>query len=129
MSYSHRRHTASRVRRPPPGPPAANGSGASTPSALDGAAARLVARLAVLEAQLDAGDGEGWSDYLEVARTLAAIWPLLAPAQRRLLTTAELAAQLKISPRTVRRRKALGLLQPALEHGRLFRWRADQGVR
>jgi hypothetical protein len=117
------------ARRPSPAPPAAHGSGAPTPSALDSVGSRLVARLTVLEAQLDAGDGEGWSDYLEVARTLAAIWPLLVPAQHRLLTTAELAAQLKISPRTVRRRKALGLLQPALEHGRLFRWRADQGVR
>jgi hypothetical protein len=115
-------------RRPPLGPPAAGGSGTSTPSALDGAAARLVARLAVLEAHLDAGDGEGWSDYLEVARTLAAIWPLVAPGQQ-LLTTAELAAQLGISIKTLRRRKALGLLQPALEHGRLLRWRSDQGVR
>ena len=117
------------ARRPSPGPPAASGSGTPTPSALDGIAGRLLDRLTVLEAQLDAGDRDVWSEYTDVARTLAAIWPLLAPAQHRLLTTTELAAQLNISPRTVRRRKALGLLQPALEHGRLFRWRADQGVR
>jgi len=127
MSYSHRRHTASRVRRPPLGPPAAGGSGTSTPSALDGAASRLVARLAVLEGQLDAGDEEAWSDYLAAARTLAAIWPLVAPGQQ-LLTTAELAAQLGVSVKTVRRRRSLGILHPALEHGRLVRWRADQGL-
>ena len=91
------------------------------------AAGRLVARLAVLEGQLDAGDRDVWSEYTDVARTLAAIWPLLAPGQ--LLTTAQLAAKLGISPKTLRRRKALGLLQPALEHGRLVRWRANQGVR
>ena len=117
------------ARRPPPGPPAPNGSGTPTPSALDHVAGRLVARLAVLEAQLDAGDEGVWPDYLKAARTLATIWPLLEPGQHRLLTTAELAAQLGISPKTLRRRKALGLLQPALEHGRLVRWRADQGVR
>jgi hypothetical protein len=115
-------------RRPPLGPPA-GGSGTSTPSALDGAAARLVARLAVLEAQLDAEDDRVWPDYLAVAQALAVIWPLLAPGQHRLLTTAELAAQLGISAKTLRRRKSLGLLQPALEHGRLVRWRADQEVR
>jgi hypothetical protein len=107
----------------------ASGSGAPAPSALDGVASRLVARLAVLEGQLDAGDEEAWSDYLAAARTLAAIWPLVAPGQHRLLTTAELAAQLGISAKTLRRRKALGLLQPALEQGRLFRGRADQWAR
>ena len=117
------------ARRPPPAPPATYGSGSLTPSTLELVVGRLVARLTVLEAQLDAGDRDVWSEYTDVARTLAAIWPLLVPAQHRLLTTTELAAQLNISPRTVRRRKALGLLQPALEHGRLFRWRADQGVR
>jgi hypothetical protein len=117
------------ARRSPSDPPRAIGSGTLTPSALDRVAGRLVARLTVLEAQLDAGDEEAWSDYLEVARTLAAIWPLLSPGQHRLLTTAELAAQLGISAKTLRRRKALGLLQPALEQGRLFRWRADQWAR
>ena len=116
------------ARRPSPGPPAAIGSGTLTPSALDGVARRLVARLTVLEGHLDAGDRDVWSEYTDVARTLAAIWPLLAPAQH-LLTTAELAAQLGISAKTLRRRKALGLLQPALEHGRLLRWRSDQGAR
>lgn len=115
------------ARRPSPGPPAASGSGTPTPSALDGIAGRLLARLAVLEGQLDAGDRDVWSEYTDVARTLAAIWPLLAPG--RLLTTAELATQLGISAKTLRRRRALGLLQPALEHGRLFRWRADEGAR
>jgi hypothetical protein len=115
------------ARRATSGPPAASGSGAPPPSTLELVVGRLVARLAVLEAQLDAGHEGVWPDYLEAARTLAAILPLLAPGQ--LLTTAELAAQLGISPKTLRRRKALGLLQPALQHGRLFRWRDDQGVR
>ena len=131
MSDSHSRHIASRVRRPTPGPPAAQGAGPLIPSALELVAGRLLARLTVLEAQLDAGDSGVWPDYLEAARTLAVVWPLLVPAQHRhrLLTTAELAAQLGISAKTLRRRRALGLLQPALEHGRLVRWRADQGVR
>jgi hypothetical protein len=122
-------HPSPGARRPPSGPPAAHGSGILAPSALDRVAGRLVARLAVLEAQLDAGDPDVWSEYIKVAQALAAIWPLLAPGQHRLLTTAELAAQLGISSKTLRRRKALGLLQPALEHGRLFRWRADQAAR
>jgi hypothetical protein len=117
------------ARRLHPDPPVASGSGTPTPSALDRVASRLVARLAVLEGQLDAGDRDVWSEYTDVARTLAAIWPLLAPAQHQLLTTAELAARCGVSEKTIRRRKALGLIKPALEHGRLFRWRADQGVR
>ena len=114
------------ARRPASGPPTAIGSDTLTPSALDGVAGRLLGRLAGLEGQLAAGDRDVWSEYMDVARTLAAIWPLLAPG--RLLTTAELATQLGISAKTLRRRRALGLLQPALEHGRLVRWRADQGI-
>jgi len=95
---------------------------------LDRVASRLVTRLTVLEGQLDTADRDVWSEYTDVARTLAAIWPLLSPGQR-LLTTAQLAAQLGISAKTLRRRQALGLLQPALKHGRLFRWRADQWAR
>jgi hypothetical protein len=117
------------ARRPASGPPAAIGSGTLTPSTLELVASRLVARLTVLEGQLDTADRDVWSEYMDVARTLAAIWPLLAPAQHQLLTTAELAARCGVSEKTIRRRKALGLIKPALEHGRLFRWRADQGVR
>ncbi len=89
----------------------------------------MAARLAVLQVRIDGGDGRAWPAYLEAARTLAALLPVLSPAQNRLLTTAELAARLGISPKTLRKRRALGLARPALEHGRLLRWRADQGLR
>ena len=79
---------APRARRPHTGPPVANGTGTLAPSVLDRVASRLLARLTVLEAQLDAGDAGAWSAYLATARTLAAILPLLAPGQR-LLTTAD----------------------------------------
>ena len=119
---------APRARRPHTGPPVANGTGTLAPSVLDRVASRLLARLTVLEAQLDAGNEGVWPDYLEAARTLAAILPLLAPGQR-LLTTAELAAQLGISPKTLRRRTALGLIRPTLQHGRLMRWDATSPLR
>jgi hypothetical protein len=89
----------------------------------------LAARLAVLEAQLDAGEEAAWPAYLELLRTLSTLLPVLSPAQHRLLTTAQLAARLGISPKTLRKRRALGLARPALQHGRLLRWRADQGLR
>jgi hypothetical protein len=92
-----------------------------------GTSKRVARRIAIPSpraGQLDAGDEGAWSVYLEVARTLAAILPVLAPGQHRLLTTADLAAQLGVSVET-----ALGILHPALEHGRLFRWRTAQGIR
>ncbi len=118
-----------RARRAPLGPPAAPSGLALTPSPLERAARRLADRLALLEERVDAGEEAAWPAYLELLRTLATLLPALSPAQHRLLTTAELAARLGVSPKTLRKRRAMGLARPAFEHGRLLRWRADLGLR
>ena len=60
-------------------------------------------------------DGEDvWADYSAALRTLAAIVAVPAATDARaLLTTAQLAERLDVSPRTVRRRQAAGQLAPA----------------
>jgi helix-turn-helix protein len=98
---------------------------------LEHAARRLCERLAMLEARLT--DDAAWDEYRETAAALAAILPTLAPERRGwLLTTAELAERLGVSPKTVLRRKASGELKPAVVMGRrgraALRWRGDEGA-
>lgn len=120
--------SASRARRPLVGPPAGPGSPGVTPSVLERAARRVADRLVGLESRLDSGGDPAWRDYLDAARTLAALVPLL-PASQGLLTTAELAARLGVAAKTLRKWRAAGWARPALERGRVVRWTADQGLR
>ena len=95
-------------------------------TALTRAAQRLSARVDELGKQLDAGE-ERWSEYAMVAAALATIAPQLAPGVRgELLTTAEMATRLHLSPKTLLKRARRGELKPALRRGRLIRWHADQ---
>jgi hypothetical protein len=96
-------------------------------TALARAARRLSSRLDELEEKLDFGDEPLWVQYREVAVALATIVAQLRPeATGRLLSTEEMASRLNIAPKTLLRRKARGQIRPALQRGRLIRWRGDE---
>ena len=98
-------------------------------SAMERAIGLLTSRLAALERRVEQGDDHAWPAYLEAVRTLAAVSPQLAPEHRgALLTTAEMADRLQISPKTLLKRKARGELRPALQRGKLIRWRGDEAA-
>ncbi len=91
-------------------------------------AARLLAeRLDGLEKRIRAGDQAAWVPYLESARALGALLANLPPDRREgFLTTAEMAERLNISPKTLLRRKARGEIRPAVQAGRLIRWKGSE---
>jgi AraC-like DNA-binding protein len=95
--------------------------------ALAAAERRLLDRLEHLARQLDAGEEAAWPDYTETVRALAAL-PEPVAAAGALLSTADMAARLGISPKTLLRRKRAGLAKPAMvlgERGRAaIRWKA-----
>jgi excisionase family DNA binding protein len=90
---------------------------------------RFLERLEQLESRLDQGDDGLWRAYAEAAAALAAVARETVPgAHGQLLTTAELAAQLRVSTRTLRRRRKAGQLEAVQlgERGRAaLRWRAQ----
>ena len=90
--------------------------------ALDRARSRALDRLLALEPRLD--DDTTWQAYLDAARTLAVLATDHA-ADALLLTTRQLAERIGCDERTVRRHKRAGLLRPAVEAGRVVRWRPD----
>ncbi len=91
------------------------------------AARRLSARLEELERKLDADDEAAWLEYRDSAVALATITAQLRPeATGQLLSTEEMASRLNIAPKTLLRRKARGEIRPALQRGRLIRWRGDE---
>jgi predicted site-specific integrase-resolvase len=46
-----------------------------------------------------------------------------------LLTTAQMAERLGIKPKTLLRHKSNGAVRPALQRGKLIRWKGDEVVR
>ncbi len=100
------------------------------PAVLQRSAGILAARLAALEGELGSGDESRWADYIATVHALAAIIPNLAPERGgALLTTGEMAARLGISAKTLLRRKSDGGIRPALQRGKLIRWRGDEVAR
>jgi hypothetical protein len=98
-----------------------------TATVLMRAARRLASRLDELEPKLDAGDVAAWSAYEATAVALAAISAQIRPEARgALLTTAQMAARLNITPKTLLRRKASKEIRPAVQRGHLIRWRGDE---
>lgn len=96
---------------------------------LERAAGRLGERLHALDAQLEAG-AEVWAEYAQLAGALAAVLAHMEPGARgELLTTAQMAARLGVAPKTLLRHKAAGVVQPALQRGKLIRWRGDEVAR
>ncbi len=78
-----------------------------------------------MEAALDGGDEAAWSQYLSTVGALTATLTQLGPRGGDLLTTAEMAARMGISAKTLLKHKARGIVRPALQRGKLIRWRAD----
>jgi hypothetical protein len=88
---------------------------------------RIAVRLEELGARVDAGDEAAWSTYLQTAATLATVAQLAPSARGELLTTRQLADQMQISSRTLRRKAQRGELAPIRlgNRGRAaLRWRA-----
>jgi hypothetical protein len=83
-----------------------------------------------LEGRLDAGDETVWPAYLTVVNTLLQVTAQTAPGgQGELLTTAAMAARLGISPKTLLKHRKTGAITPALQRGKLVRWRGTEGLR
>jgi hypothetical protein len=87
---------------------------------------RLEHRLDELERRIDAGDESAWANLLATLEAAARLDERLTPgAHGELISTKELAARLGVTPKTVLRRKGKGNLTPAIQHGRLIRWKAS----
>lgn len=98
-------------------------------AALSRSARVLTERLSELEARVQGGEETAWSDYTATVQTLALLLPALSPEARgQLLTTAEMAARLNIKPKTLLKRKARGEVRPAVQAGKLIRWRGSETV-
>jgi hypothetical protein len=96
-------------------------------TALERSARLLTERLAQLEHRLQAGDESAWTAYTETVKALALVVPNLAPERRgELLTTGEMARRLGVTPKTLLKRKARGQIRPALQAGKLIRWKGSE---
>jgi hypothetical protein len=99
----------------------------ATVAALDRAQRVLTKRLTNLEDRVQTGDEVAWSAYNEVVRTLALLLSTLTP-DRPGVTTGEMAARIGITPKTLLRRKARGQIRPAMQSGKLIRWKGSEGL-
>ena len=96
-------------------------------SRLDRSARLLLGRVAQLEELVSQGDEAAWVSYLATLDTLVHVLEHVTPGRRgELLTTSQMAARLNVSPKTLLRRKARGDLRPAVQRGKLIRWRGDE---
>src|SRR5687767_13296585 len=91
-------------------------------------AGRLVeTRLASLEERLAGGDETAWPAYLVTIEAAAKLEAQLVPgAHGEMVTTRAMAERLGIKPKTLLRRKARGQIAPAMQAGRLIRWRGTE---
>ena len=94
----------------------------------------LEQRLESLEARIRGGDEGAWGEYVATAQALVAVLSDAAPgAGGRLLTTAELAKLLNVSPKVVLRRRKSGELAGAIQLGKrgrgALRWDPSRAVR
>ena len=97
---------------------------------LAAAMALLVARIAVLEDRIRAGDEAAWEPYLSALNTLITVLDGSSPGGRgEMLTTSQMASRLGIAPKTLLKHKAAGAVKPALQRGRLIRWKGDERPR
>jgi hypothetical protein len=97
---------------------------------LERSARLLLARVGQLEELVCQGEEAAWASYISALDTLARVLDHVAPSRRgELLTTAQMAARLNVSPKTLLRRKARGEIRPALQRGKLIRWRGDEIAR
>lgn len=100
------------------------------PSPLAKLVPHFEARLAQLEVRLREGDAAAWPDVLATASTLCAVLGQLMPGARgELLTTKEMAMRLGISEKTLLKHKSKGAVRPALQRGKLIRWKGNEAMR
>jgi hypothetical protein len=100
---------------------------ASTQVNLQHASELLIHRLQFLEDRLQDHDAETWAEFIRAVQGLATIAPMLAPDRGgHLLTTAEMAERLRVTPKTLLKRKARGEVRPAFQRGKLIRWRGNE---
>jgi hypothetical protein len=93
-------------------------------------ARRLAARVEVLEARLRDGDDTAWSEYVEAVKVFVlAVSNLTSERQGAYLTTAQMAARLNLSAKTLLKHKASGKIRPAVQHGKLIRWKGNEELR
>jgi len=86
----------------------------------------LLARLEDLAARLEAGDAMQWPAFLETITVVTQLEPRLAPGGNgELITTADMARRLGVSPKTLLRRRKRGEVAPAIQERRLLRWRVE----
>ena len=93
------------------------------------AAQVLADRLEQLEKRLQDDDRGAWNEYATTATALAQVFAHVAPGRHgELLTTEQMAERLAISSKTLLKRKARGEIRPALQRGKLIRWRGDEAI-
>lgn len=85
----------------------------------------LQQRLRQLEQKIREGDDTMWPEYAQIAQALATV-ETKTQQQPEYLSTREMAARLGVSTKTLLRRKQRGQLAPALQVGKLIRWRAAE---
>jgi hypothetical protein len=89
---------------------------------------RLTARVDDLDARLEA-DTSAWGAYCDAVRTLAALLPALAEPGGELLTSSAMAQRLGVSVKTLLKHKKAGAIRPAVQRGKLIRWKGTEGLR
>lgn len=93
-------------------------------------AARLIEqRLTRLEERVRQGDEGAWGAFLATLGTYTAVLAQLAPeGHNGLLSTKQMAERLGIAPKTLLRRKAQGRVRPAMQAGKLIRWKGTEAI-
>jgi hypothetical protein len=90
-------------------------------------ARRLATRVETLEARLRDGDDTAWSEHVEAVKVfMLAVPNLTSERQGAYLTTAQMAARLNLSLKTLLKHKASGKIRPAVQHGKLIRWKGNE---
>ena len=87
----------------------------------------LAERLDALEARARGGDATAWATYLVTLQTLTAVLERLDVQELGApLTTRAMAERLGLKPKALLRHKARGSIRPAVQAGKLIRWRGDE---
>jgi hypothetical protein len=98
-----------------------------TTLALQRAVRRLTERLEALESRLEGDASATWDEYRDTAAVLSNLLERFAPGRHgALLTTAQMAERLGVAPKTLLRRKKAGDIRPAVQRGKLIRWRGNE---
>ncbi len=87
----------------------------------------LTNRLELLQNRLQAGEEGLWIEVCEVVRTLTQLRTALLPEHGGpMLTTAQMASRLGVSPKTLLKHKKNGKIRPTEQQGKLLRWSGQE---